>query len=70
LKKFFSYFPLFKEFRRVFLPTTQRVKCWRQLLVLTRRRKRNDVENIKFERRQESGGGCEESDGLGKEGIF
>uniref|UniRef100_A0A914MX87 G-protein coupled receptors family 1 profile domain-containing protein n=3 Tax=Meloidogyne TaxID=189290 RepID=A0A914MX87_MELIC len=55
------------EFRRVFLPTTQRVKCWRQLLVLTRRRKRNDVENIKFERRQESGGGCEESDGLVEE---
>uniref|UniRef100_A0A914P013 G-protein coupled receptors family 1 profile domain-containing protein n=1 Tax=Meloidogyne incognita TaxID=6306 RepID=A0A914P013_MELIC len=55
------------EFRRVFLPTTQRVKCWRQLLVLTRRRKRNDVENIKFEGRQESGGGCEESDGLVEE---
>ncbi|KAL7077973.1 hypothetical protein ACQ4LE_002995 [Meloidogyne hapla] len=46
------------EFRRVFLPTTQRVKCWHQLFVLTRRT-RNDAKRNenKLERKQESG--CE-----------
>ncbi|KAF7635653.1 G_PROTEIN_RECEP_F1_2 domain-containing protein [Meloidogyne graminicola] len=48
------------EFRRVFLPTTQRVKCWRELFILTRRRNVN--KNTK-EMKQKESFCCDESYG-------
>ena len=63
-----------KEFRRVFLPTTRRVKCWRRLLLWTGRRTaangNSNAEQQQLEAKQSETGRAGAEDGGGQGGAM